>query len=103
MDKVISGATVAIAGLTFKENCNDIRNTRVVDIIAELRNYHLNVLIHDPLADPKEVKAESLKIIKKDNEIVIFERSSNSGTDKWDLDPMKFLRLNESIFTISIK
>ncbi|OGT08271.1 MAG: GDP-mannose dehydrogenase [Gammaproteobacteria bacterium RBG_16_37_9] len=58
MNKSINGATVAIAGLTFKENCNDIRNTRVVDIIAELRSYHINVLIHDPLADPKEVKHE---------------------------------------------
>jgi UDP-N-acetyl-D-glucosamine/UDP-N-acetyl-D-galactosamine dehydrogenase len=58
LNKSINGATVAIAGLTFKENCHDIRNTKVIDIITELRNYHVNVLVHDPLADPHEVQNE---------------------------------------------
>lgn len=54
--KQINRTTVAIFGLTFKENCNDIRNSRVIDIIEELRNYYINVLVHDPLANPEEVK-----------------------------------------------
>ena len=54
----INGAKVAILGLTFKENCNDIRNTRVVDIVTELKNYHINVFVHDPLADAKQVQEE---------------------------------------------
>lgn len=58
LDKPINGANVAVLGLTFKENCNDIRNTRVVDIINELNSFHINVLLHDPLADPEEVKRE---------------------------------------------
>ncbi len=58
MGKAVNGANVAILGLTFKEDCNDIRNTRVVDIIEELRSYHVNVLVHDPLADAEEVKHE---------------------------------------------
>jgi UDP-N-acetyl-D-glucosamine/UDP-N-acetyl-D-galactosamine dehydrogenase len=45
-------------GLTFKENCNDIRNTKVVDIIEELKSYHVDVLVHDPLADPEDVSHE---------------------------------------------
>ena len=45
-------ARVLVLGLTFKENCPDIRNTRVVDIVRELEDYHLKVDVHDPHADP---------------------------------------------------
>ncbi len=48
----IRNARVAIMGITFKENCADTRNTRVVDIIEELQNYGIAPLVHDPLADP---------------------------------------------------
>lgn len=58
LGKPINGAQIAILGLTFKENCNDIRNTRVVDIISELKSYHANVVVHDPLACEKEVYDE---------------------------------------------
>lgn len=54
-DKQIKGATVAILGLTFKENCPDVRNTKVIDIINELKEYGINVIINDPEADKKEV------------------------------------------------
>ncbi|MDJ0883813.1 MAG: nucleotide sugar dehydrogenase [Desulfobacterales bacterium] len=50
----VRGATVAVLGLTFKENVPDLRNTRIVDIIKELQDYGMNVLVHDPLADPEE-------------------------------------------------
>ena len=49
---------MAILGLTFKENCPDLRNSKVVDIIAELREYCCDVRVHDPIADPKEVQEE---------------------------------------------
>lgn len=52
------GATVLVMGLTFKENCADIRNTRVVDIIAELRDYGLDVRVWDPVADADETAHE---------------------------------------------
>ncbi|MDG4867886.1 Vi polysaccharide biosynthesis UDP-N-acetylglucosamine C-6 dehydrogenase TviB [Guyparkeria sp. 1SP6A2] len=45
---------VLILGLTFKENCPDLRNTRVIDVIRELRDYNVNVHVHDPWADPSE-------------------------------------------------
>jgi UDP-N-acetyl-D-galactosamine dehydrogenase len=54
----VSGARVAVLGLTFKENCPDLRNSKVVDIIDELREYCCDVIVHDPLADPSEAQAE---------------------------------------------
>jgi len=55
-DHKIKGAKVLILGITFKENCPDIRNTRVVDILNELQQYGVEVAIYDPWANPKEVK-----------------------------------------------
>src|SRR6056297_1014319 len=49
-DKNIKGSTVAIMGITFKEDCLDVRNSKVVDIIDELKEYGVKVIIHDPLA-----------------------------------------------------
>jgi len=51
-------SNVLIMGLTFKENCPDLRNTGVIDIIEEMRNYNTNVQIYDPWADPAEAKHE---------------------------------------------
>jgi len=56
--KVIKGARVLILGLTFKEDVPDIRNTKVVDIVTELQDYGIEVLVHDPLACPKETAHE---------------------------------------------
>jgi UDP-N-acetyl-D-galactosamine dehydrogenase len=49
---------VLILGFTFKENCPDIRNTRVIDIYNELRSFDIKIDIYDPLADPQEVLSE---------------------------------------------
>jgi len=54
----ISGAKVGVLGLTFKENVPDIRNTRVIDIIRELRSFCIDVLVHDPLVDAEEAREE---------------------------------------------
>jgi UDP-N-acetyl-D-galactosamine dehydrogenase len=51
----VRNTRVAVLGLTFKENIPDLRNTRVIDIITELKDYGVNVLVHDPMADPAEV------------------------------------------------
>ena len=50
----VNGARVLILGLTFKENCPDLRNTRVVDVVAELREYGIVVDVYDPWAEPGE-------------------------------------------------
>jgi UDP-N-acetyl-D-galactosamine dehydrogenase len=54
----IEGARVLVMGLTFKENCPDLRNTRVVDVIAELEDYGMTVDVHDPWVDAREARAE---------------------------------------------
>lgn len=54
----VKGANVLLLGITFKENCPDVRNTRVVDILAELDSYEMNVIVYDPWANPAEVKHE---------------------------------------------
>ena len=51
-------AKVGILGLTFKENCSDVRNTKVVDIVAELQEYGIAPLVHDPHADRAEALHE---------------------------------------------
>ena len=50
----IRDSKVGVLGLTFKEDCPDLRNTRVIDIVHELESYGVNVAVHDPLADPAE-------------------------------------------------
>lgn len=56
--QVIAGANVLVMGITFKENCPDVRNTKVVDIISTLKEYGIHVTIYDPWASPEEVKHE---------------------------------------------
>ena len=54
----VKGAQVNVLGLTFKENCPDIRNTRVIDVIHELQSYGIDVHVHDPVADAAEARHE---------------------------------------------
>ena len=56
--KTIDESTVLILGVTFKENCPDIRNTKVVDVYRELKEYGVEVVIYDPWANPEEVFQE---------------------------------------------
>lgn len=53
-----NGAKALILGLTFKENCPDVRNTKVVDLLAELQSYGIETDVHDPWADAAEAKHE---------------------------------------------
>lgn len=55
-DKSVKGARLAILGFTFKENCPDTRNTKIIDIVKELREYGIDPLIADPVADIQEAK-----------------------------------------------
>jgi UDP-N-acetyl-D-galactosamine dehydrogenase len=54
----VEGARILIMGLTFKENCPDLRNTRVVDIVRELADYNASVDVYDPWASPEEARHE---------------------------------------------
>lgn len=50
----VNGSNILILGLVFKENCPDLRNTRVIDVMDELRDYGVKIDVHDPWADPKQ-------------------------------------------------
>ncbi len=54
----VLGSNVLMLGITFKENCPDIRNTRAIDVYKELQSYNVNVDVYDPWANPTEVKTE---------------------------------------------
>jgi len=54
----VNGATLLMLGITFKENCPDVRNTKIVDVIKALEEYEISVTICDPLANPAEVEKE---------------------------------------------
>ncbi|MEZ0236554.1 MAG: nucleotide sugar dehydrogenase, partial [Methylophilaceae bacterium] len=54
----VRGAKVNVFGLTFKENCPDLRNSKVADVIRELQDYGIEVHVHDPIADPDEARHE---------------------------------------------
>lgn len=54
----IAGSHVLILGFTFKENCPDVRNTKVIDIVRRLQSFNINVTVHDPWASAERVKHE---------------------------------------------
>ena len=57
-DLKVNGSDVLVLGFTFKENCPDVRNTKVVDVVRNLEDYGINVSIYDPWANPEEVRHE---------------------------------------------
>ena len=57
-DIKVKGAEILLLGFTFKENCPDVRNTRVVDVVAALKEYNTQITIYDPWANTKEVEHE---------------------------------------------
>jgi len=61
----INGATLLMLGITFKENCPDVRNTKIVDVIAALKDYGITVKIYDPWASPDEVVHEYKLVTSK--------------------------------------
>ena len=73
----VEGAKVLILGLSFKENCPDVRNTKVIDIVHELREYNINVDVYDPWVDADEARHEYG--ISPINDIANLENSSYDG------------------------
>lgn len=58
LKRCVLGARITVLGITFKENCKDIRNSKVVDVIRALEDYGIEVQVHDPIADARDVKHE---------------------------------------------
>ena len=85
-DIKIKNANILVLGITFKENCPDVRNTKIVDLIHALKDYGTNVTIHDPWADEEEVMHEyglkSLKLLpNKKFDAVVLTVSHNKFND----------------------
>lgn len=80
-DLKIKGAKVLMLGITFKENCPDIRNTKAIDIIHEIKQYGVSLSIYDPWADNEEVKHEYdldlVSSLEKEYDAVILAVSHN--------------------------
>ncbi|MDP3313306.1 nucleotide sugar dehydrogenase [Lutibacter sp.] len=101
-DVKIKNANVLVMGITFKENCPDVRNTRVVDVINCLRGFETNVTIFDPWANPEEVKQEYNEITvqqmpsKKFDAIVI----TVAHQEFLNMDLNKFLHKNGIIYDV---
>jgi len=84
-DILIKQAKIGIFGFTFKENCPDTRNTRVIDIVHELKKYGVEPLIFDPVADREEATAEygfALKDIKHMNNLDVIIAAVNHDVFK---------------------
>ena len=89
-DLTVKGAEILVLGITFKENCPDVRNTRVVDIIAELQTYDTNVTVYDYWANPEDVQHEyGITTIQKLEEgklfdtIILAVAHSEFGQENW--------------------
>lgn len=62
--RAVQGAKVLVLGVTFKENVRDVRNTRVVELVREMRSYGIDVWVHDPLADPEQLEQLALRVVE---------------------------------------
>src|SRR5699024_8179700 len=87
----IDGARVAIMGLAFKENVGDVRNTKIIDIIDELKEYGVDVIVHDPIADPQIVYNEFGIELAAENELtnldcIVMAVPHGVFMEKYDLD-----------------
>lgn len=89
---LVKDAKILILGITFKENCPDIRNTKVVDIYHTLTEYTSNITIYDPWANPEQVKreygiqVENSELIIKDSKFdVCIAAVSHKQFEEWDI------------------
>ena len=99
----VARSTVGVMGITFKENCPDIRNSKIVDLIKELQAWNVNVVVTDPWADPKELESEygitlgeinpenqvdSLIVAVGHNEFRDLDASTLKSFCRWDHKPV---------------
>ncbi|MEM9392153.1 MAG: nucleotide sugar dehydrogenase [Bacteroidota bacterium] len=91
-DNLIKNSTVLVLGITFKEDCPDIRNSKVIDVVRELEGFGINVEVYDPNADRNEVKLEyGINLINEPQNhyeaIILAVAHKNFG--QIDLNPLK--------------
>ena len=92
-DIKVKGSKILVLGITFKENCPDVRNTKVVDVIKSLKEYGVEITIYDPLANPSEVKheygLETVKEVPKDKFNAILLTVAHKEFLELDLEELK--------------
>lgn len=98
----VIGSDVFILGFTFKENCPDVRNTKVIDIIRTLRQYDLNVTIYDPWVTPEDVMREYGVAVEKKRPGKKFDAVVLAVAHKEfkDIDVISFLKPSHVIFDV---
>ena len=98
----INNSKLLMLGITFKENCPDVRNTKIVDVIKSLSDYGIEVTIYDPLANPIEVKSEYNLITSKEIPTKKFDAIVLGVSHKeflnLDLEPLK--KLNVVVYDV---
>jgi UDP-N-acetyl-D-galactosamine dehydrogenase len=94
-DAKVKNGNVLVLGITFKENCPDIRNSKVIDVIKEFKKYNLHVDVYDPWANPEEVVHEfniplekDINKLRKDYDAIVLAVSHNQFKS-FDLDAYK--------------
>jgi len=98
----IHESKVLVMGLTFKENCPDLRNTKVIDVIRELESYGVDVDVHDPWVDPEEAFGHlSVSMVETPNEGAYDAVFVAVGHDCFrELNFGAFLALGELVFSL---
>ncbi|MEM6360680.1 MAG: nucleotide sugar dehydrogenase [Bacteroidota bacterium] len=91
-DNLIKNSRVLVLGITFKEDCPDIRNSKVIDVVRELEGFGINVEVHDPNADQNEVKEEyGIDLIREPQNqyAAIILAVAHKNFSQIDLNPLK--------------
>ena len=89
-DGKVKNGNALVLGITFKENCPDIRNSKTIDVISELKNYNLNVDVYDPWANAQEVEKEfGISLISEMNQL-----KENYDTIVLTVSHQEFLKFN---------
>jgi UDP-N-acetyl-D-galactosamine dehydrogenase len=96
-DRTVKGARVGVLGLTFKEDCNDIRNSKVPDILREFRDFGIDAVVHDPVARPREAIAEYGVTLAPLEEMVGLDALVFAVSHKW------YLRLGQDRLVAMIR
>ena len=109
-NKQVKGSKVGILGVTFKENCPDVRNSKVIDIINELKEYEIDVIVSDPLANREEVMREYGKQLSKVEDLIgldaVVVSVAHKEYENLKLDDLKHMCINshnEGIILFDIK
>jgi UDP-N-acetyl-D-galactosamine dehydrogenase len=89
----IKGADVIVLGLTFKENCPDLRNSKVIDVVRELESYGCRIHVHDPVALDREAQHEYGVVLRRWEELPVADAiiAAVSHQAYLDMPPSQFL------------